>query len=381
MSVPPGTEMFQFPGFASHAYGFSTGSPRKGGLPHSDIRGSTSARLSPRLIAACHVLHRLLAPRHPPDALLSRPGPVPPPPPAFSPPTATPSTIRPSRPAHSRTLTHTLTHSHLRPASATHLGDPPHRHPPPTSRSLDQPASQPAPAATARLDHRPQKTSPILLFTLPKNTPPPATTATAAARHTARHGAARPQQAGRNTPDGPGQGRTPSAVFWKPSAPPPPPPTRPARSRGRDNRSTAAAAAAGHSRAQHRPAPRRQRPMRPPPRLTRLHPYCLTLFRWWWRRPDSNRRPPACKAGALPLSYAPGAVASGTTLLAWTNHDACRGSAAASRPSGGNRLRRAGPLRGPTRRIFACPRRQAAGRPQAGRRQAAGSKQNGPGRT
>ena len=25
----------------------------------------------------------------------------------------------------------------------------------------------------------------------------------------------------------------------------------------------------------------------------------------WWRRQDSNLRPPACKAGALPLSYAP----------------------------------------------------------------------------
>ncbi len=25
----------------------------------------------------------------------------------------------------------------------------------------------------------------------------------------------------------------------------------------------------------------------------------------WWRRADSNRRPPACKAGALPLSYVP----------------------------------------------------------------------------
>ena len=40
------------------------------GFPHSDIRGSTIARISPRLIAACHVLHRLLAPRHPPNALL-----------------------------------------------------------------------------------------------------------------------------------------------------------------------------------------------------------------------------------------------------------------------------------------------------------------------
>jgi hypothetical protein len=39
------------------------------GFPHSEIRGSTIARISPRLIAACHVLHRLLAPRHPPNAL------------------------------------------------------------------------------------------------------------------------------------------------------------------------------------------------------------------------------------------------------------------------------------------------------------------------
>src|SRR4051812_30762935 len=43
----------------------------KEGFPHSDIRGSTIARISPRLFAACHVLHRLLAPRHPPNALVS----------------------------------------------------------------------------------------------------------------------------------------------------------------------------------------------------------------------------------------------------------------------------------------------------------------------
>src|SRR6188472_1931014 len=41
------------------------------GFPHSDILGSTSARDSPGLNAACHVLHRLLAPRHPPRALCS----------------------------------------------------------------------------------------------------------------------------------------------------------------------------------------------------------------------------------------------------------------------------------------------------------------------
>ncbi len=71
MSFPPGTEMFQFPGFASPAYGFRPGSPMREGFPHSDIRGSTIARISPRLFAACHVLHRLLAPRHPPNALFT----------------------------------------------------------------------------------------------------------------------------------------------------------------------------------------------------------------------------------------------------------------------------------------------------------------------
>ena len=59
MSFPPATEMFQFAGFASAAYGFSYGYPSRGGLPHSEIPGSKSARLSPGHIAACHVLHRL----------------------------------------------------------------------------------------------------------------------------------------------------------------------------------------------------------------------------------------------------------------------------------------------------------------------------------
>src|SRR3954449_8214004 len=43
-----------------------------GGLPHSEIPGSTIARISPGLFAACHVLHRLSVPRHPPDALTLR---------------------------------------------------------------------------------------------------------------------------------------------------------------------------------------------------------------------------------------------------------------------------------------------------------------------
>jgi hypothetical protein len=72
MSFPPATEMFQFAGFASRTYGFNAGYRLRGGLPHSEIPGSTIARISPGLFAACHVLHRLSVPRHPPDALVSR---------------------------------------------------------------------------------------------------------------------------------------------------------------------------------------------------------------------------------------------------------------------------------------------------------------------
>ena len=40
------------------------------GLPHSEICGSKAICASPQLIAACHVLHRLLMPRHSPCALV-----------------------------------------------------------------------------------------------------------------------------------------------------------------------------------------------------------------------------------------------------------------------------------------------------------------------
>ena len=55
------------------AYGFSRGSSgiNREGLPHSDISGSKPVCGSPKLFAAYHVLHRLLAPRHPPYALSS----------------------------------------------------------------------------------------------------------------------------------------------------------------------------------------------------------------------------------------------------------------------------------------------------------------------
>ena len=42
-----------------------------GGFPHSEISGSKLICSSPKLIAAYHVLHRLLMPRHSPCALIS----------------------------------------------------------------------------------------------------------------------------------------------------------------------------------------------------------------------------------------------------------------------------------------------------------------------
>ena len=41
------------------------------GFPHSEISGSLDICSSPKLIAAYHVFHRLLVPRHPPCALYS----------------------------------------------------------------------------------------------------------------------------------------------------------------------------------------------------------------------------------------------------------------------------------------------------------------------
>ena len=88
MSFPPGTEMFQFSGFASPKpilfslviplpFNYAPGCPDtelngEGGLSHSEIAGSKPAHGSPTLIAACHVLHRLYMPRHSPIALTSR---------------------------------------------------------------------------------------------------------------------------------------------------------------------------------------------------------------------------------------------------------------------------------------------------------------------
>ena len=64
--------MFQFPGFPAYDYFIHRtlygSSPY--GFPHSDICGSKLICSSPQLFAACHVLLRLLMPRHSPCALL-----------------------------------------------------------------------------------------------------------------------------------------------------------------------------------------------------------------------------------------------------------------------------------------------------------------------
>ena len=77
--------MFQFPGFALQTLCIQVRSTwfspilttkgnnieLSGGLPHSEIHGSKLILSSPWLIAEYHVLHRLLLPRHPPNALLA----------------------------------------------------------------------------------------------------------------------------------------------------------------------------------------------------------------------------------------------------------------------------------------------------------------------
>jgi hypothetical protein len=78
ISFPPLTEMFHFSGCGAFALcihakakeGYSSG------LPHSDIDGSKRICRSPSLNAAYHVLHRLLAPRHPSCALCSLTKPI-----------------------------------------------------------------------------------------------------------------------------------------------------------------------------------------------------------------------------------------------------------------------------------------------------------------
>ena len=65
--------MFQFRRFPTYTYLIQCTLTEycSAGFPHSEILGSKLMCSSPRLIAACHVLHRLLMPRHSPCALIS----------------------------------------------------------------------------------------------------------------------------------------------------------------------------------------------------------------------------------------------------------------------------------------------------------------------
>ena len=65
--------MFQFRRFPTYTYLIQCTLLKYcfSGFPHSEIPGSMDICSSPRLIAACHVLRRLLMPRHSPCALSS----------------------------------------------------------------------------------------------------------------------------------------------------------------------------------------------------------------------------------------------------------------------------------------------------------------------
>ncbi len=172
-------------------------------MPHSDIRGSKGARPSPRLFAACHVLHRLLVPRHPLNALLTLL--------RDWPPCAEPS-LRKAQPI--TTTSHTLV------AFSNAFA----RHPGPKVARRGQTHAAPYPGATFRT-----------IFTLTKNNF--------------------------------GQGRNP-------------PPS----------------GVQGHNQA--KPSGETFPETQPINRSTRDH-------QEWWRWTGSNRRPPACKAGALPAELHP----------------------------------------------------------------------------
>ena len=66
-SLPAGTKMFQFPALALRCCVVTV--LQTAGLSHSEIPGSKTICVYPRLIAAYHVLRRLREPRHPPCAL------------------------------------------------------------------------------------------------------------------------------------------------------------------------------------------------------------------------------------------------------------------------------------------------------------------------
>ena len=233
--------MFQFPGFAPPRLWIRRGGgPLRAGFPHSEIRGSKAAPASPRLIAGCHVLHRLSAPRHPPNALVG----ACPPRPSRAPPGAPP----PGSPRGDR-----------RPASARASG--PRRN----REGRAAPSRAATGPATPREGGRP------------------------GAR--AAHGAAPPPALLSRCGAGLGAARVPRGLCCQ---------TRFTMLRSGRGRSCPGPG---------RRASRARRLLHPGPRVARGAGWnSISSLRGAgrWSRPDSNRRPPACKAGALPLSHGPG---------------------------------------------------------------------------
>jgi hypothetical protein len=289
------------------------------------MRGSTLARNSPRLIAACHVLHRLLAPRHPPDALLSRSRPVPPPPPSPSPPTRrrrqrttepapnhAHTRARPPRPTTPTTaaahdddtqtpLTRTLTHT--RAASRAPCAWP-------AGRRNNTPPPRPPPTMGAR--HYSTRSS----FTMPKSADRQrARTAPCAHTHgRARVAAAPPPSSRATSRTTPGEGERDGRRGDRSSGSHPAPPTPRDDAAGRgsgagrqagqaDRRGRQTGGAGRQAGQADRSACALARRRSTTTRARGRHVGRPTAA--GWRRSDSNRRPPACKAGALPLSYAP----------------------------------------------------------------------------
>jgi hypothetical protein len=207
MSFPPGTEMFQFPGFASRTYGFSAGYPE----------GWVSPFGHPRINDRSHL------------------------------PAAYRSVPRPSSPLGAKASTE-------RPCLARHHPPPPARRTKPRPAARDGAADIQANSHTLKLQPIPD--SPV------KEHPP--------GQHTQR-------------------GRQPERrLFGSPRAP------------GLTARRT--------------PPPQDRRPRAGE-----------------WRRSGSNRRPPACKAGALPAELRPHTT--NRQQRRRPGQRACRGSAAACRPS------------------------------------------------
>ena len=252
-----------------------------GGLPHSETPGSPSARLSPGLFAACRVLHRLSAPRHPPDALLFPSAPQGPRPSRRHPP-ENPAAHRDKHPG---TNTQGQTPRDKHPGANTPSGIP-HRDNPvlgqtpswgkPCPRPSIKTLSQDSPRTPARLAQRkPCRRARAVprshhksLFTRSINPAPKRPRPQAFARRTPAPETPNPQifrhrRFRRQIPE----------ISFQRSAP---------RSRISDPGSQ-------NSDVAH--------PLPGPPRARRRPGE--------WRRPGSNRRPPACKAGALPPELRP----------------------------------------------------------------------------